>query len=140
GLNAELDDRAINAVSNWKFSPALKDGAPVAAITQIEVDFKKLLPETFRIGGDVRPPTVVSRVEPKYTDEARDVYYQGTVVLEAKTRKGGWGEIRRAVRVVGYGLEKGAMEAQKWWFSRPATKNGQAVDVVLNIEVNFNLR
>jgi len=127
-------------IANLKFSPALKDGAPVAAITQIEVDFKKLPPETFRIGGDVRPPTVVSRVEPDYTYEARDAHYQGTVVLEAKIRKDGSVEIMRVVHSVGYGLDESAIEALKQWVFRPATKNGQAVDVVLNIEVNFNLR
>lgn len=139
GLNAELDVRAIDAVSNWKFSPALalKDAAPVAAITQIEVDFKKL---PIRIAGNVRAPTVVSRVEPKYTDEGRAARYEGTVVLEAKISKNGSVEIMRVVHSVGYGLDESAIEALKQWVFRPATKNGQAVDVVLNIEVNFNLQ
>ena len=61
-------------------------------------------------------------------------------MLEAKIRKDGSVEIMRVVRSVGYGLDESAIEALKQWVFRPATKNGQAVDVVLNIEVNFNLR
>src|SRR5262249_43376907 len=40
---------------------------------------------TFRVGAGVAPPTVLSRVEPRYTDEARKAGCQGTPVLEAST-------------------------------------------------------
>jgi protein TonB len=94
----------------------------------------------FRVGGGVSPPTVVSRVEPQYSEEARKARYQGTVVLEAIVRRDGTVDIQRVVRSLGFGLDENAIQALKQWRFRPGMRNGVAVDVSLNIEVNFNLR
>jgi TonB family protein len=94
----------------------------------------------FRVGGGVTPPTVVQRVEPQYSEEARKARYQGTVVLEAIVRKDGSCDIIRVVRSLGFGLDENAMQALRQWRFRPGLRNGVPVDVSLNIEVNFNLR
>jgi protein TonB len=94
----------------------------------------------FRVGGGVSPPSVLSRVEPQYSEEARKARYQGTVVLEAIVRKDGTVDILRVVRSLGFGLDENAIQALKQWHFRPGMKGGVAVDVALNIEVNFNLR
>lgn len=94
----------------------------------------------FRVGGGVSPPTVLSRVEPQYSEEARKARYQGTVVLEAIVRRDGTVDIQRVVRSLGFGLDENAIQALKQWRFRPGTRNGIPVDVSLNIEVNFNLR
>jgi len=98
----------------------------------------------FRVGGGVSPPTIIHRVEPQYSEEARKARYQGTVVLEAIVRKDGTVDIIRVVRSLGFGLDENAIQALKQWRFRPGTRNvnGAAtpVDISLNIEVNFNLR
>jgi protein TonB len=94
----------------------------------------------FRVGGGVTAPTVLSRVEPQYSEEARKARYQGTVVLEAIVRKDGTCDIIRVVRSLGFGLDENAMQALKQWKFRPGMRNGVPVDISLNIEVNFNLR
>jgi len=94
----------------------------------------------FRVGGGVNPPTVITRVEPQYSEEARKARYQGTVVLEAIVRRDGTVDITRVVRSLGFGLDENAIQALKQWRFKPGTRNGVAVDVSLNIEVNFNLR
>ena len=38
-LGMGLDEKAIEAVKNWKFEPAMKDGHPVAVQIAVEVDF-----------------------------------------------------------------------------------------------------
>lgn len=39
-LREGLDTRALAAVSQWRFKPALKDGTPVAAMVVVDVKFK----------------------------------------------------------------------------------------------------
>lgn len=39
-LGMGLDEKAIEAVRNWKFEPAKKDGQPVAVQVNIEVNFR----------------------------------------------------------------------------------------------------
>jgi periplasmic protein TonB len=39
-LGLGLDEKAIEAVSRWKFDPAQKDGKPVAVAISVEVDFR----------------------------------------------------------------------------------------------------
>ena len=38
-LGMGLDEKAIEAVKNWRFEPAMKDGHPVAVAINLEVDF-----------------------------------------------------------------------------------------------------
>lgn len=40
GLGAGLDERAIDAVRQWRFSPATRHGAPVDVIVQVSVAFR----------------------------------------------------------------------------------------------------
>jgi TonB family protein len=40
GLDSGLDEKAIEAVQQWRFSPAERDGKPVAVAAHIEVNFK----------------------------------------------------------------------------------------------------
>ena len=65
---------------------------------------------------------------------------QGTVLLEAIVRANGRTEIVRVIRPLGYGLEENAAGALGQWVFEPGTRMGQPVDVLLTIEVNFNLR
>jgi len=94
----------------------------------------------FRVGGGVSAPSIVYRVEPTYSEEARKAKYQGVVVLSAIVRRDGTIEILKVIRGLGLGLDENAISALKQWKFRPGMKNGVAVDVALNIEVNFSLR
>jgi TonB family protein len=38
-LGMGLDEKAIEAVKNWRFEPAMKDGHPVPVQIAVEVDF-----------------------------------------------------------------------------------------------------
>ena len=39
-VNKVLDQNAVNAVTQWRFKPALRDGKPVATGTSVEVGFR----------------------------------------------------------------------------------------------------
>jgi len=93
-----------------------------------------------RVGGGVSAPTVLYRIEPNYSEDARRARYQGSVVLSAIVRKDGSIQILKVLRGLGLGLDENAVEALKKWKFRPGTRSGEPVDVALNIEINFALR
>ena len=94
----------------------------------------------YRVGSGVTPPTVLSRIEPVYSEAAREAKIQGKVVLSAIVRKDGSFEVLRVVRGLGLGLDENAIRALKKWRFRPGKRYGKPVDVALNIEVDFSFR
>jgi TonB family protein len=93
----------------------------------------------FRTGGGVSVPTVLFRVEPEYSEEARKAKYSGTVLLSIVVDVDGKAKNFKVLKGVGLGLDEKAIEAvQKWKFT-PGKKNGQAVAVYAQVEVNFRL-
>ena len=94
----------------------------------------------YRVGSGVTPPTVLSRIEPVYSEAARKAKLQGKVVLSAIVRKDGSLEVLSVVRGLGLGLDENAIKALKKWRFRPGKRSGKPVDVALNIEVDFSLR
>ena len=42
GLGLGLDEAGVRAIQTWRFQPAVKDGHPVAAEANIEVNFRLL--------------------------------------------------------------------------------------------------
>ncbi|MCP5114234.1 MAG: energy transducer TonB [bacterium] len=93
----------------------------------------------YRIGGGVTPPTLIYKVEPEYSEEARKAKFQGTVVLYVVVDEKGLPRDLKVVRALGLGLDEKAMEAVMKWRFRPGYLNGAAVAVAATIEVNFRL-
>jgi len=93
----------------------------------------------FRAGGGVSNPTVLYKVEPEYSEEARKAKYQGTVVLYVEVDTNGKPRNIRVMRSLGLGLDEKAIEAVEKWKFRPGVKDGKPVVVAASIEVNFRL-
>jgi TonB family protein len=93
----------------------------------------------FRVGGGVTAPTLLAKVEPEYSEEARRAKYQGTVVLYVEVAPDGKAHNLKVIRSLGLGLDEKAIEAVNKWRFRPGYKDGKAVTVAATIEVNFRL-
>jgi protein TonB len=89
--------------------------------------------------GRVTAPTVLYKVEPEFSEEARKAKYQGTVILTIEVGEDGKPRDLRVVRGLGLGLDEKAVEAVSRWKFRPAQKNGGAVPATARVEVNFRL-
>jgi periplasmic protein TonB len=93
----------------------------------------------YRIGGGVSPPSILYKVEPEYSEEARKAKFQGTVTLSVVVDEKGNPRDIKITRPLGLGLDQKAIEAvEKWKFS-PGKKDGKPVPVYAQIEVNFRL-
>jgi TonB family protein len=90
-----------------------------------------------RVGGDVRPPVVINRVEPIYPALAKESRISGIVILEVVIDHTGVVKDARVLKPMPFGLDQAALDAVKQWTFRPATLNGTAVDVVFNVTINF---
>lgn len=93
----------------------------------------------YRIGGGVSAPSVLFKVEPEYSEEARKAKFQGTVVLSVVVDEKGNPKDLKVMRALGLGLDQKAIEAVEKWKFRPGLKDGRAVPVYATIEVNFRL-
>jgi periplasmic protein TonB len=93
----------------------------------------------FRVGGGVSAPTLLSKIEPEYSEEARKAKFQGTVVLYCEVTERGICQNVKVLRALGLGLDEKAIEAVKKWKFRPGVKDGKPVTVAATIEVNFRL-
>jgi len=93
----------------------------------------------YKIGGGVSAPTVLFKVEPEYSEEARKAKFQGTVVLFVVVDEKGNPRDLKVIRPLGLGLDQKAIEAVEKWKFRPGMKDGRAVPVQATIEVNFRL-
>jgi protein TonB len=93
-----------------------------------------------RVGGDVKAPVAINRAKPDYTDAARKAHISGVVVVEAVVNKQGEVEQAKVLKGLPMGLSEQAIEAVKKWRFHPGTLNGQPVDVVFSLTVNFTLQ
>jgi TonB family protein len=91
------------------------------------------------VGGGVTAPSLLSKVEPEYSEEARKAKYQGVVTLYIQVDPDGRARNMRVLHSLGMGLDEKAMDAVRQWKFKPGTKDGRPVTVEALIEVAFRL-
>lgn len=96
--------------------------------------------QPMRVGGNVLPPTAISRIDPQYTEIARKARIEGIVVIEAVIDRNGDVTDARILKPLPMGLADAALEAVKRWKFKPGTLNGQPVPVYYNLTVTFRLQ
>ncbi len=93
----------------------------------------------YRVGGGVSAPRPLYDPEPEYSEEARKAKYQGTVVVRCVVGPDGRVRDIQIPRTLGMGLDEKVIQTVKTWKFEPAKKDGQAVAVMIAVEVNFHL-
>lgn len=82
---------------------------------------------------------VLSKPSVQYTSEARQLRVQGDVVLRVTFTAAGQVLVQGVVHGLGHGLDEEARRVASGIRFRPATRNGQAVDMTTNITITFQL-
>ena len=95
--------------------------------------------QPYRVGNGVKPPSILFRQEPEYSEEARRAGAIATVVVSTVIDEQGRPGSVKVVAPVGMGLDESAVHTVETWQFKPGTKNEQPVPVIANIEVNFRL-
>ena len=98
-------------------------------------------PKVYAIGGDIKEPRLLKRVEPSYPAVAKVAKMQGPVYVEAIIGRDG--RVRDAKATGGApfpALREAAVAAVEQWIYSPTTLNGQPVEVQLSVVVHFELK
>ena len=91
------------------------------------------------VGSADIPPQLLSKVEPRYSEEARQAKLQGDVLLSFEIDTNGRPTHPRVLRPLGLGLDEQAIKALMKWRFRPAQKNGKPVAVIAQAQLTFRL-
>lgn len=99
---------------------------------------KPKVPQQIRVGGNVQSAKLVNQPKPAYPPLARQARIQGVVRFNAVIGRDG--AIQNLTLVSGHPLlVPSATEAVRQWRYQPTLLNGEPVEVVTQIDVNFTL-
>ena len=112
--------------------PAAATGGPATAASGA--------PKRIRVGGNVQAAKLVQKVRPLYPITAKQDHVEGTVLLRAVVGlDGAVVTVEPLNRAVDARLTEAAMTAVRLWRYSPTLLNGQPVEIVTVVEVNFTL-
>jgi protein TonB len=96
----------------------------------------------YQAGNGVSTPVPIRRATPQYTVEAMRARAQGIITVECVVEPDGECGDVRIVRsfMPPYGLDQQALATARRWRFRPGTRAGEAVPVLVNLEIEFNIR
>ncbi len=99
---------------------------------------KPAAPQRIRVGGNVQKANLISAPRPVYPPLAKQARISGVVKLHAIIDK--QGNIQQLTVESGHPLLiPAALEAVKQWRYKPTLLNGEPVEVITEIDVNFTL-
>jgi protein TonB len=91
-----------------------------------------------RVGGVIRAPKLINRVEPKYPDIALAARTSALLIVEATV--GTDGRVSEVKVLRGHPLfDEAAIEAVKQWRYQPLLLNGITVPFIATVTLQFNI-
>ena len=85
------------------------------------------------------PVEIISKPNPIYTQEARDLKLEGEVLLQVVFAATGQLRVVRVERGLGHGLDEAAVRAAQQMRYKPALRDGQPYDSLAIVHVRFQL-
>ena len=157
---------ALAAVRHYVYQPTLLNGQPVEVSSVVDVNFtlaqqgvvggvtggvtggviggiigsvpSTTSPQRIRVGGNVQDNMIVEKVRPVYPPLAKQDRIEGIVRLNVSI--GADGHVLDVALIEGHPLlAAAAQEAVSQWVYRPTLLNGDPVEVVTVVDVNFTL-
>jgi TonB family protein len=95
--------------------------------------------QVYKVGDGVSAPRVTYKINPDYTQEARDAKISGSVLLSVVVGADGLAHDITVVRGIDPGLDENAIIAVQQWRFAPGKREGEPVAVRAQIEINFRL-
>jgi TonB family protein len=92
-----------------------------------------------RPGGEVKPPHLLTILDPASNDYAQKNNIAGMVFLQMVVDANGRPGSVRIVRPIGFGLDERAVDAVQHAQFRPGTLNGKPVSEMVNLQVTFRI-
>jgi len=94
-------------------------------------------PVRIRVGGEIKPPRLVSSVLPIYPSAARDAGIEGDIVVDTTIDK--TGKVTAMKVVSGNAmLRQAALDALRQWKYEPSKLNGEPVPVQMTVTIKFH--
>ncbi len=147
GFRALRHELVLNRARDWDRAVTLQVGTVQETIVVSDrrppaaTPGSGVAPQTpLRVGGNIRPPRKTLDVRPVYPPSMRDAGLEGVVPIDAVIGTDG---LVTSVRVVSAQVHPAfaiaAVDAVRQWRFTPTLLNGDAVEVVMTVSVEFNL-
>jgi len=158
-----LADNTIDALDRWRFTPVKVEGVPVAARTEIELEFKGADVISITNVGDQfermlnnmgverlefqpcplteldRIPLPLNTIPPRYSIAARDQGVVGTVEVQFYIDQTGTVRLPAVISADRIDLAEAAFEAVQQWKFEPPTRKGIPVLISAMQQFKFGL-
>ncbi len=142
GAGFGLDEKAVQAVSRWRFKPATRQGEPVPVAAQVELKFRLITPHRegqfaglrFSLpDGAERPQLVHGQIPENPKDGGGDGKLRVALTVGADGKL----EDLSIAETTSDQWAESALHEMKGWRFHPATINGQAVEAKGVLEVQL---
>ncbi len=97
-------------------------------------------PQRIKVGGNVQQVRLISQVPPEYPADLQQAGVQGVVEIHAIIGKDGTVLNATVVNTVDSRLAQSALDAVRQWTYEPALLNGEPIEIVTTIDIDFTLQ
>ena len=146
-----LDEAAVSAVKQYRFIPAMVAGKPAPSTLYLAVQFARPRKHEFSMmthpqekhednkSDGIQMPLLIKQKEPRYPHRWFGEKRSSVVLVNMVVDKRGIPTKIKIAKSGGEEFDQAAMDAVSEYRFKPGMKNGEPIEVEMNVEVNFQL-